>query len=102
MQTITRPQERLLWNAMKSPVSNYGPNARVICNLLAKGLIEESPDRRGMHFQLYQPTRSGLDALLYWHAMRDSRSGCIAYMQSRAEVEQALAARFPEPMKLAA
>ena len=97
MRPLTKPQADLLFSLMRNEREPDGAEWRVAGNLRAKGFVETAG-----RSQTFRPTRAGLEALAYYWMLKDARSGCIAWAKYRQEVDAALAARFPEPLPLAA
>jgi hypothetical protein len=102
MKALTKPQASFLFRAMERPRPCFGSDYRVVGNLRAAELVEEAGRDTLFHALLFRPTRLGLEALAYYWMCKDAASGCPAYVQRRREVEEALAARFPEPVLKAA
>lgn len=103
MQTLTKFQADFLFSAMIEPRSTRrgGSGTRSGNRMFERGLLEVVEDD-GIFRPLYRPSRAGLEALADYWMRKDAASGCLAYIERRREVEAALAARFPEPLKLAA
>lgn len=102
MQTLTKPQADFLVQAMRRPRVCYGPTYRVVGTLKARGLVEEAGRDPLCHAELFQPTRAGLEALVAHRRRKWGDTGSMADLLNFEEVEAALEARFPEPLKAAA
>lgn len=84
---LTKPQERLLWRAMKGNgrVNVSGARWRTAHSLVAKGFLEF------LGYEEFRVNLAGLEALGDFWMRKDAASGCIAYQQHRQTVEAAIA-----------
>lgn len=103
MPTLTKYQADFLFRVMRTPgTTAKGRSGTRSGNRLAERGLLETVEDDGLFRPVYRPSRLGLEALAYYWALKDAATGSIANMERRQEVDAALAARFPEPLKIAA